>query len=174
MSLPTNTLILQKKTSSNTSNRPTPPSKKNVATKEPPTHILNNWYNAYWHRINSAAFKLAHPAEKKRSPQKEHFSTWSNLQVQGNIKIKLFTSVYVCPWSGERFLSGKLIDKQMQYMEQDFELGVQGSEEGVETRKLVWYRKFISIDCLQLAIPDLKISLIYHRFKEGRDECCGR
>lgn len=38
-------------------------------------------------------------------------------------------------------MSGKLADKQMQYTEQNFILGIEGSEEGVENRILVWYRK---------------------------------
>lgn len=142
VNLPTATLNVQKQPSS-TTKIALNPVQKNVATDGSPTQVLKNWYSAYWRIINTAAFRLAHPKEKMRQSLKDHFSTWTNLQIQAKTTIKLFTSVFVCPWSGERFLSGKLLDKQMQCTEQDFELGVQDSQERVETRKLVWYREFV-------------------------------
>lgn len=140
LTLPTSALDVKKTSSSDRTAGPHPATIKAVENG-PPSHVLTNWYSAYWRRISKGSFKLAHPTEKARLPDsKDSFATWSNLQIRDKATIKLYTSVFVCPWTGERFLSGKLVDKQMQYMEKNFELGVQGSEEGVETRKLVWYR----------------------------------
>jgi hypothetical protein len=136
--LPTFALDVEKKSSSDANVGPNP-APISVIANDPPCHVLTNWYSTYWRRISKGSFKLAHPTEKARLPDKDSFTTWSNLQIRGQATIKLYTSVFVCPWTGERFLSGKLVEKQMQYMEQHFELGVQGSEEGAETRKLVWY-----------------------------------
>jgi hypothetical protein len=133
LTLPTSVLEVKRKSSLDIGPNPAP------VENGPPSHVLTNWYSAYWRRISKGAFKLSHPKEKVRIPQKDSFATWSNLQVRDKSSIKLFTSVFVCPWTGERHLSGKLVNKQMQYVEQNFELGVQGSDEGVETRKLVWY-----------------------------------
>lgn len=139
LTLPTSVLDVNRKSSSVTSVGPNP-APTSAVENGPPSHVLTNWYSAYWRRISKGPFKLSHPKEKIRIPQKDSFATWSNLQVRDKSSIKLFTSVFVCPWTGERHLSGKLINKQMQYVEQNFELGVQGCDEGVETRKLVFYR----------------------------------
>jgi hypothetical protein len=143
LTLPTCILSCQKQSSNNaTIIGPSPATKNDTALNAQPKKVLlNTWYLTYWRRIKDTTFKLSHPSENIRLPDKDSFATWSNLQVKGKATIKLFTSVFTCQWSGERFLSGKLVDKQMQYLEQNFQLGVPDTEEGVETKALVWYRK---------------------------------
>lgn len=102
-----------------------------------PKILLMNWYQFYWRRIDEPSFRLSHPSVQIRTPHKDSYTTWSVKSP------KLFTSVFVCPWTGERFLSGKLVDKKMEYFEQNFILGDQGSKKGGEIRSLVWYRKLL-------------------------------
>ena len=112
------------------------------SSNDTPKQALYKWYEAYWRQINKTSFTLSHSSAARRVPEKDSFSTWSNLLVKSKSSTKLFTSVFVCPWTGERFLSGKLVDKHMECLEQDFDLKAEGSKE-VETKTLIWYRKFM-------------------------------
>lgn len=137
--LPTKTLEAKTMSPYDASARPNL-STADAALQGSPKQILLKWYKDYWRRVGESS-KLSYPSVKRRLPENDSYATWSNnSQVKGP---HLFTSVFVCPWTGERFLSGKLIDKQMEYFVQNFMLGVQGSEEGGEVRSLVWYSKFL-------------------------------
>ncbi|KAL3781907.1 hypothetical protein HJC23_004092 [Cyclotella cryptica] len=109
------------------------------SSNDTPKQALYKWYEAYWRRINKTSFKLSHSSVTRRVPEKDSFSTWSNSLAKSKTSTKLFTSVFVCPWTGERFLSGKLADEHKECLEADFDLKEKGSEE-VETRTLMWYR----------------------------------
>lgn len=129
------------------------------SSNDTPKQALYKWYEAYWRRINKTSFTLSHSSAARRVPEKDSFSTWSNMLAKSKSSTKLFTSVFVCPWTGERFLSGKLVDKQMECLEQDFDLKTEGSKE-VQTKTLIWYREFMLaflqmlffINCIPLVI----------------------
>ena len=99
---------------------------------------LHQWYETYWRRISKSHFVLSHSSTKRRLPEKDCFSSWTNRK--SNAEERRFTSVFTCPWTGERYLSGKLIGKDREYYVGDAILDEK--PEG-SVKRLVWYRKFV-------------------------------
>mmetsp|Transcript_16583 Transcript_16583/g.33565 ORF Transcript_16583/g.33565 Transcript_16583/m.33565 type:complete len:348 (+) Transcript_16583:1-1044(+) len=104
-------------------------------TADSPKAILHQWYTDYWRRISKSFFMASHSSVKQRMPEKDSFTTWSNRKF--NSAERRFTSVFICPWTGERFLSGKLIGQNNSYSEEDFSF--ENAHQTIR-KKLVWYR----------------------------------
>lgn len=107
-------------------------------TTDSPKAILHQWYTDYWRRISKSFFMASHCSVKQRLPEKDSFTTWSNRKF--NSAERRFTSVFICPWTGERFLSGKLIGENNSYSEEEF-LFVNAHQ--TISKKLVWYREWL-------------------------------
>ncbi len=105
-------------------------------TADSPKGTLHKWYTDYWRRVSKSLFVASHSSLTSRVPDKNSFTTWSNLKF--NAAERRFTSVFTCPWTGERFLSGKLIGDGHEYFEEDFLF--ENGHQGV-MKRLVWYRE---------------------------------
>ncbi|KAL7543007.1 hypothetical protein ACHAXR_012297 [Thalassiosira sp. AJA248-18] len=127
---------------------PAPLSEGNgVNTVCPPKQALNLWYSAFVKELDK--FGIVLPS-KECGPRDECFFSWSN-QKQG--PDLLWTSIFTCPLSGERFASGKhgngYKEKYMYYCERGgtgmlIPQHEDGNEEddGVGDRLcFVWYKK---------------------------------
>ena len=146
----------------------------NNDANDSPKNALIKWYEEYWRRINKTSFTLSHTSVTRRLPGKDYFATWSSLGAKGKHPIQLFTSVFVCPWTGERFLSGKLAGRQLEYLERDFDFGEQGAK-NVETKTLVWYRKLMRSFCSQTASTNtIMVFFITGTKRDAENSAAGR
>ncbi|KAL7514931.1 hypothetical protein ACHAXN_013065 [Cyclotella atomus] len=67
-----------------------------------PKAALNEWYQHFQKRLREMGGTLT-----MDSPEQKTYASWNNI-----VANRLFTSVFTCPMTGERFASGTLADKQ--------------------------------------------------------------
>lgn len=90
---------------------------------KPPRKALHDWYDVYWRRASLSM----------RLPVKTLYVSWPNVLPCG----ERFTAVFTCPWTGERFASGKMVGEEDDYIE---EKGLLGEDHEALPVNLVWYK----------------------------------
>jgi hypothetical protein len=80
-----------------------PPRVPNEAIIHPPKHALAEHYISYLQKLKSAGFSLE-CLDNEMAPGKDSYTSWSNM----DCNTPLYSAIFTCHLSGERFQSGKL------------------------------------------------------------------
>jgi hypothetical protein len=129
-----------------------------VASLIPPKQALKEWDDSFFKKLNDVGIVLK-SLEDEGVQRRERYSCWSNRKESPDT---LFTAVYTCHLSGERFPSGRLFGQEDAYEEHDWYycqpddtpdlLNDDGGDEdvahdgndvdhpGYQSIKLVWYK----------------------------------
>mmetsp|Transcript_21305 Transcript_21305/g.38564 ORF Transcript_21305/g.38564 Transcript_21305/m.38564 type:complete len:443 (+) Transcript_21305:146-1474(+) len=94
---------------------PTPFSQGNegVHAASPPKQALNDWYISFTKKLDIVGIVVEEPANES-GPRNECYSCWSNNLYSPNT---LFTAIFTCHLTGERFKSGKVFGEEDAYKE---------------------------------------------------------
>jgi len=68
---------------------------------------LVEWYISFWKDMDEVGLTILPDVERRIPNNPECYSCWSNMMMDG--KGRRFTGLFVCPLTGEKFLSGKLV-----------------------------------------------------------------
>mmetsp|Transcript_23026 Transcript_23026/g.49842 ORF Transcript_23026/g.49842 Transcript_23026/m.49842 type:complete len:514 (-) Transcript_23026:67-1608(-) len=71
----------------------------------PPKQALNEWYTSFSKKLQNVGIVV----DEGIGPQKECYSSWSNRKGSPDT---LFTAIFTCHLTGERFASGKLVGEE--------------------------------------------------------------
>ena len=82
---------------------------------KPVKQALIEWYRYFAKRLEYVGIIWDVPANEI-APRPECYTTWSNLKTSPDT---LYTAIFMCPLSGERFLSGRLNDRKY-YAEENY------------------------------------------------------
>jgi hypothetical protein len=72
---------------------------------------LGDWYISFWKKLNEIGIIPPSVECKIPSNKSERYSCWSNMQ-DSRENGRRFTALFVCPLTGEKFLSGKLANEE--------------------------------------------------------------
>ena len=115
------------------------------ALTDPPKYALAEHYISYLQKLKSAGFTLECLANEM-APGNDCYSSWSNME-----STPLYSAIFTCHLSAERFKSGKLIGKEGTYIEEFMSFDKQArmlvpektmcqSEDIIVKINVIWYR----------------------------------
>lgn len=82
---------------------------------KPVKQALIEWYRSFAKSLENVGIVWDAPANEI-APGPECYTTWSNFKTKSDV---LYTAIFICPLSGERFASGRLNDRK-HYVEEDY------------------------------------------------------
>jgi hypothetical protein len=80
----------------------------------PPRQVLTEYYASFFKKLTLVGFRTSGPANEQ-VPGKESYSCWPRMNMENNVE--LWTAIFTCHLSGERFQSGKLMCGEGTYQE---------------------------------------------------------